>query len=108
MLIDTGTHGSSDKILSAVRSLGKSPHSVTNILVTHLHADHTGSLAALKELSGAPAVMHPADAEMVRGGKSIRPVDPAPGLINWLIVKVFMALRGPTEIEPTEIEGEHR
>jgi glyoxylase-like metal-dependent hydrolase (beta-lactamase superfamily II) len=105
-LIDTGTSGSADKILSAVYSLGRSPASVTHILVTHLHADHTGSLAALKALTGAPAFMHPADAEMVRSGKSVRPSDPAPGLMNWLIVKVFMALRGTSGIELAEIEHE--
>lgn len=106
IVIDTGTAGSADKILDAIRSLGKSPESVTHILVTHLHADHTGSLAALKKLTSAPAVMHPADAGMVRSGKSLRLSDPVPGLMNWLIVKVFMTLRGPTGIEPVEIEHE--
>ncbi len=106
VLVDTGTPGSAEYILDAIRSLGKLPEDVSHILVTHLHADHTGSLAALKVATGAPALMHPADAEMVRRGESARPSEPAPGLINWLVVKLFMGLRGSSAVEPAEIERE--
>ncbi|MDQ2693379.1 MAG: MBL fold metallo-hydrolase, partial [Chloroflexota bacterium] len=72
-LVDTGVPGSADKILEAVSDLGKQPGDVKQILITHLHGDHVGSLAALKQATGAPAYMHPADATLVRQGQISRP-----------------------------------
>ena len=102
-LIDTGLPGSAEKILESVRSLGKRPADVRHILVTHCHADHSGSLAALKQATRAPAYMHPADATMVRAGKSGRRMTPAPGLINGLVFRKFMT-GSPRSIAPAEIE----
>ena len=104
-LVDTGVPGSAEKILGAVRSLGKHPADVKHILVTHLHGDHTGSLAALKQVTGAPAYMHPIDAALVREGRASRPAQPAPGLFNKLI-STMVARRGPMPIEPAKIEHE--
>lgn len=103
-LIDTGVPGSADKILSAVEELGRAPQDIKNILVTHLHADHTGSLKVLKERTGAPAWMHHEDAEMIRVGKTMRPLDPAPGIL-WKFIS-GLAQRRKSGIEPTEIEHE--
>lgn len=104
-LIDTGVPGSAEKILQAVRELGKQPTDIRHILVTHCHADHTGSLAALKAATDAPAYMHPADAALVREGRAARPMQPAPGLLPNLMVRLFMR-SAPTGIEPATIEHE--
>ncbi|MGH2375420.1 MAG: MBL fold metallo-hydrolase [bacterium] len=104
-LIDTGIPGSAEKILQAVRTLGKRPADIRHILVTHCHADHSGSLAALKRATRAAAYMHPTDATLVRTGKSMRPMKPAPGLINGLIFKMFIS-RAPQTVEPAEIDYE--
>jgi glyoxylase-like metal-dependent hydrolase (beta-lactamase superfamily II) len=104
-LIDTGIAGSSEKILQAVHELGKQPGDIKNILLTHCHGDHTGSLAVLKKETGAPAAMHPLDAAMVRQGKSMRPAQPSPNLLHKIIVPLLMGNRD-TGIEPTEIEHE--
>lgn len=106
LIVDTGTPGSEGALLSALREAGGNPNDVAAILVTHLHADHSGSLAALKELTGAPAWMHPVDADAVRQGVSMRPAQPAPGVLNWLLVKVVMAARGPMDIAPAAVERE--
>ena len=103
-LIDTGVPGSEDKILAAVKELGRAPQDIKNILVTHLHADHAGSLKALKERTGAPAWMHPEDAQMVRKGETQRPLDPRPGIIRKFISGV--AQRRGSGIEPAEVEHE--
>ena len=103
-LIDTGVPGSEDKILAAVKELGHTPQDIKNILVTHLHADHAGSLKALKDRTGAPVWMHPEDAQMVREGRTQRPLDPAPGIIQKLMSRV--AQRRASGIEPAEIEHE--
>ena len=105
-LIDTGIPGSSDRILQAVRELGKQPVDIKNILVTHCHADHTGSLAMLKKESGAPAHMHPLDAAMVRRGESMRPAKPPPQLIFQIIVPLLMRTQQNARLEPAEVEHE--
>jgi glyoxylase-like metal-dependent hydrolase (beta-lactamase superfamily II) len=104
-LIDTGIPGSAPTIQEALRSIGRSPADIRHILVTHCHSDHSGSLAEMKRLTGAPAAMHPVDAAMVREGKAIRPLTPAPGLLNAIICR-FLLPGAPTEIEPAEIEHE--
>jgi glyoxylase-like metal-dependent hydrolase (beta-lactamase superfamily II) len=103
-LIDTGMPGSTGKILTAVESLGKRPEDIKQILVTHCHPDHSGSLAELKQRTEAMVIMHPLDAELVRKGEAMRPVSAAPGVINWLIYNLFMKRQGMGTVESTEIE----
>ena len=105
-LIDTGIPGSAEKILNTVRELGKQPDDVRHLLVTHLHADHTGSLAILKAATGAPAYMHPADAALVREGRAGRPVRPAPGLMPRVMFTMMSLRRAPVTTEPASIEHE--
>jgi glyoxylase-like metal-dependent hydrolase (beta-lactamase superfamily II) len=102
-LIDTGIGSSAPRIMAAVAELGKSPHDVRRIVLTHLHGDHVGSLAALKRLTGASAYMHPADAALVRRGIASRPTVAGPGLLGHLM-HAAMALRPAATIEPVEIE----
>jgi glyoxylase-like metal-dependent hydrolase (beta-lactamase superfamily II) len=64
VLIDAGTPDDTKAILDVVGELGRRSADVRHILVTHCHADHAGGLAELKKATGAPAYMHPADAEM--------------------------------------------
>jgi len=106
VLIDTGIPGSADKIFAAVRELGKQPADIRHIVLTHLHADHTGSLAALKQATGAPAYMHPLDAALVRQGQAMRPMMPAPGLLPALIYRLMLSRRRTPSIVPAEIEHE--
>lgn len=68
-LIDSGLKGSYKRILKAVREVGRKPEELRNVLVTHHHADHVGSLAALIAKSGAAAWVHPFDAPIVAGEK---------------------------------------
>ncbi len=103
-VIDTGIAGSGPKILAAVGQLGKRPQDVKRILVTHLHADHTGSLAELKRQTGAPVYMHKADAALVRQGIASRPAKPAPGLIKSIVVP--LAMRRPAHVEPVQTDVE--
>lgn len=102
-LIDTGVPDSGDKILVAVRALGRQPGDIRAIMVTHCHGDHSGSLAELKQLTGAPAYMHPVDAALVRQGNVGRPMVPGPGLVNRLLFRLLirpdMAVIPPAEIE---------
>ena len=105
ILIDTGIPGSADKILGAISALGKQPADIHQILVTHLHADHTGNLAALKRATGAPIYMHPLDAALVRKGIAGRPMTPAPGLMPRLM-HTMMSFRGAPVVEAVETDHE--
>jgi len=79
-LVDTGFKGKSGQILKEVRQLGYSPSDIANIVITHHHADHIGSLAALKKITGAKVFAHPADAPYIDG----RLPQPGPAKPGWL------------------------
>ena len=101
VLIDTGFPGSSDAILRAMAKLGYAPERLAHIVLTHAHPDHVGSLAALKQATGAETWMHADDAPLAeRGG--MRPVHPSPGLLPALLFKAMS--RTPHAVEPAPID----
>ena len=79
-LVDTGFKGRSVHILKEVARLGYSPADIARIIITHHHADHTGSLAPLKEVTQAKVIAHPADAPYIDG----RLPQPGPARPEWL------------------------
>jgi glyoxylase-like metal-dependent hydrolase (beta-lactamase superfamily II) len=52
LLIDTGYPRDAPRILRAVREIGGAKKELRHILVTHCHADHSGSLAEVNEPLG--------------------------------------------------------
>jgi glyoxylase-like metal-dependent hydrolase (beta-lactamase superfamily II) len=108
ILVDVGAPNNAKAIQKAVKAIGRQITDVRHILVTHCHRDHAGSLAAVKQLTGAPAYMHPIDAAAVRMGKTRRDyAKPAPGLFNKLIAPLGLRfLAHGTGIEPAEVEYE--
>jgi len=78
-LVDTGFKGRSIRIIKEVRRLGYSPSDIANIIITHHHADHVGSLAALKKVTRAKVMAHPADAPYIDG----RLPQPGPTRPRW-------------------------
>jgi glyoxylase-like metal-dependent hydrolase (beta-lactamase superfamily II) len=103
ILVDTGTPGSADTILQAVRAIGRESGDVRHILVTHCHPDHAGSLAELKRRTGALAYMHPLEAAITRTGKVAPDLSPAPGMED--LFRQFIG-SGGAEYDPAEIEHE--
>jgi len=79
-LVDTGFKCRATQILREVRRLGYSPSDITNIIITHHHADHVGSLAVLKKVTQAKVMAHPADAPYIDGRFS----QPGPTRLRWL------------------------
>ncbi|MCG3139641.1 MAG: putative metallo-hydrolase YflN [Anaerolineae bacterium] len=104
-LIDTGYPNKEQTILDALAAFGKKPNDIKRILLTHAHPDHVGGYAALKQVTGAPAWIHPLDAQVVRGAIPLPRVTPSPGLLPWLL---FNALNRqmPNAIPRAEIENE--
>ncbi len=68
-VIDTGLPKHREIILKAASQAGRKPDDVKHIVLTHHHADHTGSLAELMAATSARAYVHPLDAYIVRGEK---------------------------------------
>jgi glyoxylase-like metal-dependent hydrolase (beta-lactamase superfamily II) len=79
-LVDTGFVGRADQILEQVEDLGYSPSDIKRIIITHHHADHVGSLAALKKATQAEVIAHPADAPYIDGTLP----QPGPARPQWL------------------------
>ncbi len=63
-LVDTGwdADDSWDALCAGLRGLGADVADVRGVLVTHMHLDHVGLAARVREASGAWIAMHPADA----------------------------------------------
>ncbi len=66
-LVDSGLKGHEKKLLKAVAGMGRSASDVSDILITHHHADHVGALAAMKRETGGSVYIHPIDAPIVAG-----------------------------------------
>jgi glyoxylase-like metal-dependent hydrolase (beta-lactamase superfamily II) len=63
VLVDSGTAGSSTKVIALLERVGVSPRDIGLIVVTHAHPDHTGSLADIAEATGAKVAVHRLEAE---------------------------------------------
>jgi metallo-beta-lactamase class B len=68
VLIDTGNSDDNELMAGNIRKLGFEPSDVKVILLTHWHWDHTGGAAYLRELTGAPVMVHELDAGVVETG----------------------------------------
>lgn len=68
-LVDCGVVKAPPKIVAGLAAMGKQPGDVKQIVLTHVHPDHVGGAAALKEQTGAPVSVHDADADSARAGQ---------------------------------------
>ena len=103
ILIDTGSPEDEVHIANALEAIGQQVDELTHIIVTHCHADHAGSLAALQQQTSAPTFMHRIDAAMVEDGTVMRPLTPAPGMLTKLLFRIFIA-PAPHQITPARVD----
>jgi glyoxylase-like metal-dependent hydrolase (beta-lactamase superfamily II) len=92
VLVDTGFPGSAPKILSALQKEGYKPWELGLIVITHAHLDHTGSAAALAGATGAPVLVHKAEAEYLSSGAGA-PVVPA--TLTGRVLRMMIGKRAP-------------
>lgn len=104
-LVDTGNEGQAEMIATDLRSIGRDPSQITNILVTHCHPDHAGSLAEIKRQSGAAAWAHPVEAAMIATGDVKLTMTPSPGLVAPILFRIFIKPASGV-YEPATIEHE--
>jgi len=98
-LVDAGTPPDARHILDAAAGLGKRPADIRRIVLTHLHYDHSGSLAELAEATGAMVWAHPAETALLETGCAARPFSPGPGAINQVVV-ALMSKGGEVRVRP--------
>src|ERR1700761_7742562 len=91
VLIDTGFPGSADTILEAASRIGRQPNQISQIILTHAHPDHVGSLAELVRRTGAQTWIHAEDAPLVERAE-FRPTHPSAGIVPHLFHFVLGAL----------------
>ena len=91
-LVDTGFPRDTSKILEGIGAIGKRPDDLRHILLTHAHPDHIGGAAALQRRTGAQVYAHRADAPIIEAGGPFRPIVPAPGWRNRIVVALISKL----------------
>jgi len=103
-LVDSGVTGQARTILKGIAEAGRGPSDLGHILITHHHSDHTGSLGALVEATGAKAYVHALDAPITRGDAPVARPNPKSRL-GMVLGPLIMRLQ-PTRLPPVVIEHE--
>ena len=66
-LIDTGLELAAARIMAQLRAVGRQPHDVKRILITHAHPDHIGGLPQLERTTGAEIIVPALERAVVEG-----------------------------------------
>ncbi|MFF3402553.1 MBL fold metallo-hydrolase [Streptomyces sp. NPDC002659] len=103
MIVDTGVAGRAPAMLKQIADAGLRPADVGLILLTHHHADHSGSALELREATGAPIAIHRDDADQLRRGGR---VDLQPTSLMPRLMKVMLAKAEIPAIEPDIVLGD--
>ena len=101
-LIDTGVARSTDRIFAAIESIGRKPDDLRQIVITHDHHDHIGSLADVVERTDAQVLVHALDAPVVRGEQP----PPTPSTIGLMRLLNPLLARVARPIAPTRVDRE--
>jgi len=108
ILVDAGFPNRQSHFCRALHRLGIQPGEIQLIVATHGHADHVGSLQAIKKQTTATVAIHQADSYLVRQGIVVVP----PAVTAWggflsLLFRAFSFLGRFDPVEPEVIiEGE--
>lgn len=88
-VVDTGFPKDASDIVEAIKSIGRRPEDITDILITHAHPDHLGSAARLGS-GGAPISMPADEVSIARAGRVEQTMSPTPGLLNRIMFRLFV------------------
>jgi glyoxylase-like metal-dependent hydrolase (beta-lactamase superfamily II) len=105
-LVDTGADAAAERLGGGIRALGREPRELRGVVVTHLHGDHVGGLAAVKEHTGAEVWMLADDAAAIREGVRGRQLEPGPGAVRTLIVRAVGDRAAASSGDPIAVEHE--
>ncbi|MEO0897719.1 MAG: MBL fold metallo-hydrolase [Bacteroidota bacterium] len=86
ILIDTGSPGQADKIVSYLAKIGLKLEDINHILLTHLHPDHSGNAAYFKQACKAKIYLHKVGVdEAEEGNGMIQKMSPSKGVLSNII-----------------------
>lgn len=88
-LVDTGTPGSTKKIVAAAEARYGKDVRPQAILLTHGHTDHVGSAPALADLWNVSVYSHPLEMPYLTGKSNYPPKDPTVGGAMAMLSRVF-------------------
>lgn len=94
ILIDTGVPKSFEKLKRYFLDNGINPKDISLVIISHNHLDHTGSIGKIKELTGAPVLIHKLEDMYLSKGVTT-PVE-----IKSLLPNLLMKIMKKPEIEP--------
>lgn len=79
ILVDAGNSNKEKVFLNHLKKHNITPDRIKLIVVTHVHFDHVGGLASIKNICKCPVAVHEREAELLREGKVVMP----PGTNLW-------------------------
>ncbi|MGH2754247.1 MAG: MBL fold metallo-hydrolase [Actinomycetota bacterium] len=103
-IVDTGIPGRSDRILAALREIGRDPSDVGRILITHYHNDHIGNLGPLAEMTEAQVFVPSKEAGVIRDGGKPAPMTPR-GLLGAAFIRTVKLNELPPHPVHHEVAG---
>lgn len=108
-IIDVGVPFSEKKILAYIADIGRSPHDLKRIILTHSDVDHVGSLAALQKATGARTYASQIEANAIAVGRpSRKPNPPGFSLRRSLfgLIGRFVELVKPVQVDEILSDGQ--
>lgn len=103
-LIDTGTSGHGMEILKTIDRAGLDSRRLDSIIITHLHGDHTGSLAELRRLRAVKVYAHEAEADAIEEGRILRASTPGPSFPASIAVTLLLKGSGSKQQEGCPVD----
>ena len=104
-LVDTGIAGEAGKIGKELAQAGYAVKDLRQVVITHAHNDHTGSLAEILRLSGAKVLAHKDEVPYLAHTAPMPPGSRLQGVLFWLSDK-FMPGPPPIQVDVALEEGD--
>lgn len=104
ILVDGGNRHQETRFFRHLGRMRISPNRIKLIIVTHVHFDHVGSLAKIREACKCPILVHKSERHLLESGKVVVPPGTTP--LGRLISRVGKALKshGSIGFEPVKAD----
>ncbi len=73
VLVDAGSKGKEELFFNKLRHLGISPGDIELIIITHVHYDHVGGLAVIKDECKCPVLVHQTESVLLEKAQVVIP-----------------------------------
>jgi len=94
-LVDCGVPGEAGKIIGQITKAGYAVTDLRQVIITHAHNDHTGSLKEIIRLSGAKVVAHQDEVPYLARTAKVQPGSRLQSFLFWLSAKL---MPGPSAV----------